>query len=101
MSGDVVGQIRHVGGEILEVRESLVDDARQLGEVSMTLRQAGLRGDGPVARDVASLIEERRVLRWRLAEVQRALDDGYDSGDRRVIRVSRQVMHFILTGRLP
>ena len=69
--------------------------------VDALLRKDGLRSGGPIHEDVRELLRERRTLRWRLAEVQKALDDGYDAGDRRVIRVSRAPLTFILTGDLP
>jgi hypothetical protein len=69
--------------------------------IDALLRRDGLRGPGSLVEDVKALLRERRTLRWRIAEVQKLLDDGYDDGDRRVLRVSRPIMHFILTGDLP
>lgn len=70
--------------------------------VDALLRRDGIRSARSLRDDLESLLKERRTLRWRLAEVQKLLDDGYDvAGDRRVIRVSRQIMTFILTGELP
>lgn len=69
-------------------------------QINDALRAENARGEGTLLEDVERLLEERRVLRWRIAEVQRLMDDGYDNGDRRVVSVSRRVMHFILTGRL-
>lgn len=75
--------------------------ARALADVGYALTLHGVRGSGSLVDAVSELLRERRVLRWRLAEVQKLMDDGYESGDRVVVRVSKPMMHFVLTGKLP
>jgi len=69
--------------------------------IDRLLRKEGVRTDASLLEDIAALLQARRTYRWRIAEFQKLADDGYDAGDRRVLRASRTILHFILTGRLP
>ncbi len=68
--------------------------------IDAELCRHGVRGCNSVVTNIRELLEERRTLRWRLAEVQKILDEASE-GDGGTIRVSRQRLHFAVTGRLP
>ena len=51
--------------------------------------------------EVHELCRQNRTLRWRLAEVQKLVDESDERNGYHVIKASRATMHFILTGSLP
>jgi len=73
----------------------------QLETIDVLLRRAGLRGAGNIVEDIRGLLAQRRTHVWRLAEVQKLMDEGIESADGRwLVRVSKPILNFILTGHL-